>query len=72
MDFHAHLSKITETVLTILFILSLSKIFKMQYNIWVVRRHAFCWLDIRFVVVVSFDSACDNGDCQLIDTVSIS
>ena len=46
------------------------KLFDMKQKIWASPRHAFCWLDEKMVIVVSFNKKFDNGHCVLLDTVS--
>ena len=43
----------------------------MKYNIWAVPRQAFCWLEDSNVIVISKDKKNDNGDCELLNTVSL-
>ena len=42
----------------------------MTEKIWISPRHAFCWLNDRNVIVVSFDEDYTKGHCELLDTVS--
>ena len=43
----------------------------MEQNIWATPRQAFCWLDEKNVVVVSFDNDIEKGHCELLNTVSL-
>ena len=42
----------------------------MEQKFWAVPRRAFCWLDEKNVIVISKDDENNNGDCELLNTVS--
>ena len=70
MRYHHHLSKRTFCSPFYLYFRR-EKLLKMNQNITFWPRQAFCWLDEKNVIVVSKDNGKENGDCRLLNTVSL-